>query len=160
MFRKRDRQSVSIDSPPEEGHVRKDIRRPRFSFFRFNCQTAQSKQPTAHAAIKDASSSRQTQPGGSVTKKTKTRPQALPRNSAAVDERFISHHAFPCQQLRSQVFRFFRMRALRMEIAPHGLMRHWRCDSKAPQLSHNAKASSCGAAEADPLLSLDRPDTS
>ncbi len=37
---KRDRQLSLYDLP--QGQVRKDFRRPRFSFFRFNCQTAAS----------------------------------------------------------------------------------------------------------------------
>ncbi len=41
VFEIRDRQLSLYDLP--QGQVRKDFRRPRFSFFRFNCQTAASR---------------------------------------------------------------------------------------------------------------------
>ena len=37
--------SCLFDAPPKE-RVRKDFRRPRFSFFRFNCQTARNRSST------------------------------------------------------------------------------------------------------------------
>jgi hypothetical protein len=44
---KRDRQ-MSRPTSPRKGCVRKDIRRPRLSFFRFKCQTAHSLDDEAH----------------------------------------------------------------------------------------------------------------
>ena len=69
----RDRQLFS-DIAPEGAHVRKDIRRPRFSFFRFNCQTA--RRQNRHTSAGKTLSTRLVKPGG-------FRPEKLERRLPA-----------------------------------------------------------------------------
>ncbi len=135
----------STAPPSQERRVRKDIRRPRFSFFRFSCQTAKSVTAKTKRPNQDIRPSQRRviiptiQPGGCSHQKTKTRLQALFVGSAAVDECVIRPSIHSCQHSDAK-------KVNRGSVFPdqHGFARsgHARGGRRTPQLSHNAEVPS------------------
>jgi len=136
VFEIRDRQLSLYDLP--QGQVRKDFRRPRFSFFRFNCQTAASRRkpedfrktearPHNLSGAEPVSLRSQLIRVG-TPEKSREGPNRVGRvSSVAVDGRCIAPGSFRCQRRIQKKFEKVRFpnKTGRLQVVSNASGRAW-----------------------------------